>query len=365
MIRALALLLLASCTVPNDQRARAELDIGHASFDGLSVEVADGLAAIRRLDDHALELWSGAPVLDITLVVDDSRAGDWTIIARNSLVDSTLVVDGVIHTREPGDSSTVATFHVLLTAGSHALRVAPPDADRAEPFHFAAMADIQTALPVVDDIFTLISADSDVRFVLAMGDLTQRGQIDEYELLDRQLTTLAVPFYTTRGNHELWGDDSRFTDRFGRANFHFDFKGAAFTFVDSGDAGLDPLVEEWLDGWLAKAKDQPHVFLTHIPPIDPTGVRYGGFRSMRDAHRLLERLAEGNVDLTLYGHIHTFIQFDNAGIPAYISGGGGAQPMQGDGIDRHFLVVEIDASTPAALVPISGPIRAVDVHRVD
>jgi 3',5'-cyclic-AMP phosphodiesterase len=199
-----------------------------------------------------------------------------------------------------------------------------------------------------------------------MGDLTERGELEEYDLFERQLETLRIPYYTTLGNHELWADSARYFDRFGRASFQFMFKGVAFTFVDSGDADLDPLVEQWLDGWLANARDQPHVFLTHIPPIDPVGFRYGAFRSTRDGHRLLARLVEGNVDLTLYGHIHTYEKFENAGIPAYISGGGGAAPMRFDGIDRHFLVVELNPTAAFGALPLGDPgIGAVEVHRVD
>nr|MDQ3365289.1 metallophosphoesterase [Myxococcota bacterium] len=259
--------------------------------------------------------------------------------------------------REPGERPTVATFRVTLASGTTTLRLAPPDADVVEPFRVASMADIQTALPDVDDVFREISAVPDARFVIAMGDITDRAEISEYDLFEQQLLTLDIPFYSTIGNHELWADPARWWVRFGRMNFHFTFKGAAFSFVDSGDAGVDPVVEEWLDGWLAGAQDQAHVFLTHMPPVDPLGIRYGSFRSTRDGRRLLARLAAGEVDLTLYGHIHTYEQFDNAGIPAFISGGGGADPMMFDGIDRHFLVVEID--------PGAGAIGTVDLHRVD
>jgi len=91
-----------------------------------------------------------------------------------------------------------------------------------------------------------------------------------------------------------------------------------------------------------------------MQPVDPFGTRYGACRSSRDGYRLLARLAEANVDLTPYGHIHTFLEFDNRGIPAYITGGGGADPMVGDGIDRHFLVVAFDEA-----------VRSVEVVRVD
>jgi Icc protein len=150
-----------------------------------------------------------------------------------------------------------------------------------------------------------------------------------------------VPFYTTLGNHELWEAPERYLERYGRASFQFVFRGVVFTFVDSGDAGLDPIIEARLDDWLDAAADQVHVFLTHFPPIDPVGTRYGSFRSRRDAHRLLAKLAAADVDLTLYGHVHSFLSFDNAGIPAFISGGGGAMPERWDGIGRHFLVIDI------------------------
>jgi 3',5'-cyclic-AMP phosphodiesterase len=352
----LALLVVAGCTRPGESRALAELDVGTAALRDATVTATGGLAAIRELSDRRIELWSQTPDLELTLALTDTAAGAWTIVARNTPVDAVLAENGRVHARQPDGFPTVATFALTLPAGSHVLRIAPPDADRLEPYRVAAMADIQTALPIVDDVFRAISAVPGLRFVVAMGDITERGETEEYDLFERQLQTLTLPFYTTLGNHELWAPHEQFFGRYGRASFQFGFKGAAFTFVDSGDAGLDPLVERWLDGWLAGARDRAHVFLTHIPPLDPFGGRYGSFRSAADARRLLARLVEGNVDLTLYGHLHTYIAYENAGIPAYISGGGGALPMTWDGIDRHFLVLVID--------PASGEIRDVETHRV-
>jgi 3',5'-cyclic-AMP phosphodiesterase len=348
---------LTACTTPGDNRPPQETAVGNASITDASVEVAGGLAVVRELTDRKLELWANAPVLSINFVAGGTAGGDWTITVRNTLVDAVLETGGTRYTREPDQHPTVAIFRVALTPGAHVLRIAPPDADMIESFKVAAMADIQTALPDVDDVFERISAVPGARFVIAMGDITDRALVEEYDLFERQLTTLTIPFYTTLGNHELWADASRYFERFGRASFQFEFKGASFTFADSGDAGLDPTVEQWVEGWLANAKDKTSIFLTHIPPVDPLGARYGGFRSVQDGRRLLTRLAEANVDLTLYGHIHTYVQFENAGIPAYISGGGGADPMRWDGINRHFLVVDID--------PVAGSIRSVDVVRVD
>ncbi|HWO17489.1 MAG TPA: metallophosphoesterase [Kofleriaceae bacterium] len=362
---AVAACAAAACLRPGEDRAADDLGVGIAALADANVQVAGGLAAVRALADHRLELWSQAPALDVQLVLLDTAAGDWTITIRNVLPDAVLVTGGATYARAPGDRPTVATFRVPLPAGTHELRVGPPDADRLESYRVAALADIQTALPSVHEVFAAINAVPDLRFVVGMGDLTERGYLEEYELYERQLETLQIPYYTTLGNHELWSDHMRFLDRFGRASFQFRFKGVAFTFADSGDAGLAPLVEEWVDGWLTGARGEPHVFLTHIPPVDPLGLRYGSFRSTRDGRRLLSRLAAANVDLTLYGHVHTFVAYDNAGIPAFISGGGGAQPMRLDGIDRHFLVIELAPLPTSAALLAPGGIAGVDVHRVD
>jgi Icc protein len=94
----------------------------------------------------------------------------------------------------------------------------------------------------------------------------------------------------------------------------------------------------------------------HVPPIDPVGVRNGSFASRNEGAKLLKRLADGGVDLTIYGHIHSYYSFENAGIPAYVSGGGGAIPERFDNMGRHFLVVAVE--------PQVG-IQNVEVVRVD
>ncbi len=356
MKRLLLIAALAACTRPGDDRAEAELAVGNAELTDATVKIEGGLAQIRDFTDHRLELWSQSPVLDIELALTSTAVGDWTIYIRNALPDSTLLVDGSPHVRAAGEHPTVAIFTLSLGEGTHLMRLAPSDADLVEPFRVAAMADIQTALPSVDEVFAAINAVPDVRFVVAMGDITERSETEEYELFDRQLITLEIPYYTTLGNHELW-DEAHYRERFGRGSFHFDFKGVSFTFIDTGNAGVDPIVEDWLVEWLAAARDRTSIFLTHFPPIDPVGTRYGGFRSADDGRRLLTRLVDGNVDLTLYGHIHTYIEYENAGIPAFISGGGGARPMKWDGIDRHFLVVPFAGATNA--------VGKVELHRVD
>jgi 3',5'-cyclic-AMP phosphodiesterase len=50
--------------------------------------------------------------------------------------------------------------------------------------------------------------------------------------------------------------------------------------------------------------------------------------------------------------VHSFYAFTNAGIPAYISGGGGAIPQRLDGIGRHYLVVDVDSARQISEVAV-------------
>jgi hypothetical protein len=68
----------AACTHPAEERALAELGVGHAEANDARVSVANGLAAIRAFGDRRLELWAGAPSIDVTLSVDAQSAGPWT-----------------------------------------------------------------------------------------------------------------------------------------------------------------------------------------------------------------------------------------------------------------------------------------------
>lgn len=348
--------LAAGCPAPGEERALAELSIGRElTAEGVELTVRGGLARVERAERGELVLWAQAPAFELDLLVPATAAGRLRLEVRNSPGGTEAAFDDGPAVAAIAREHTTSVFELELTAGAHVLAVAPADAQADQPFRFLALADIQTALPTVHQVFAEMNRVPDARFVVFMGDLTERSELAEYELALRQLETLDLPFYATLGNHELWADAGRFHRRFGRASFQFVFRQVAFTFADSGDAGLDPLVESWIDEWLEAARDRTHVFLSHFPPVDPEGLRDGSYRSRRDGQRLLAKLAREDVDLTLFGHIHTFHAYTNAGIPSYVSGGGGARQERWDGIERHFLVIDLGAAG----------IDSVAVRRVD
>lgn len=338
-----AALVAPACMQPGDERAQADLEVGKADVGDARFRVVGGLAAVRRAAPGELVLWASAPAIDID--VETGSGGEWSLVGQNLVADAELtsIDPGVSITRAEQPLPTRQRWRVMLPSGqSVRLRLAPPDADDRTPWRFALMSDVQRAIDRVQDIFGRMNEQPGLRFMLGAGDLTSQGTVEQLERYQKELESLHIPYYTTLGNHELGTTPPPWHDYFGRASFHFAYRGVRFSMIDSGSATIDPLVYDWLDDWLAAGRDGVHVVAMHIPPVDPIGVRNGSFASRNEAAKLLTRLSDGGVDLTLYGHIHSYYQFDNAGIPAYISGGGGAIPERFDKIGRHYLVVTVD-----------------------
>jgi Icc protein len=358
--RALPLLLacaLGACLRPSEERAHQDAEIGVAETAELRLEVEGGQAVVRALSADEISLWASAPRLRLQLGYAVPPPAELQLEVANCMPGAELTDLGAAEQADLGAAEPGVTvlsseraaggacrFQLALPGAARELRLelAPPDTARPSHFRFALLSDVQEAVSRVQDIFARLNREPDVDFLLGAGDLTERGTREQLERFQRELQSLRIPYYTTLGNHELGHHPTLFHDYFGRGSQSFEYRGVRFSLIDSASATVDPIVRGWLDDWLEQSAQQLHVVAMHIPPLDPIGVRNGAFASRSEAAALLARLAEGGVDLTLYGHIHSYYRFDNAGIPAFISGGGGAIPERFDQIGRHFLVVDAD-----------------------
>jgi 3',5'-cyclic-AMP phosphodiesterase len=338
----LLLLALAACVHVADDRARRDETVGQAEAAGASVHVEGGLATVRHFSAGELTLWAQAPALRIHL--RPGATARWTVTVRNVLPDARLDAP-VPFVEEVLPRRTDKRWTLDVTGGEVTLALAPPDADDTSPWRFAVLADVQSAIDRVQDIYGRMARDPSIRFVVMIGDLTEQGSAAQMERFVEELAGLPVPMYATLGNHDIGTRDDLFHEYFGRGSYSATYRGVRFTFLDSASATIAPRVHDWLDAWLVEGRRDFHVVLLHIPPLDPVGTRNGGFASRGEAHALVGKLARGGVDLTLYGHLHSYYAFENAGVPAYISGGGGAIPDRLDFIGRHYLTVDVAAET--------------------
>ncbi|MEO8182140.1 MAG: metallophosphoesterase [Deltaproteobacteria bacterium] len=340
---------VAACTRPSAERARQDAQIGQAESEELRVEVAGGHAVVRELSSGYVSLWASAPRLELQLGYRAPPPAELWLEVANCMPQAELSrVPAVPLLASERDAGGVCRFQLAPPAELRelALTLGPPDSGRPSRFRFAVLSDVQEAIGRVQDIFTRLNQLSEgapgIDFLLGAGDLTSQGTGEELGRFQAELLGLRIPYYTTLGNHELGQNPTLFHEYFGRGSQSFDYRGVRFSLIDSASATVDPIVFDWLDEWLQPSASALHVVAMHIPPLDPIGVRNGAFASRSEAAKLLARLAEGGVDLTLYGHIHSYYHFQNAGIPAYISGGGGSIPERFDQMGRHFLVVDAD-----------------------
>lgn len=353
---------ISSCLDVASGRAKRDLEIGQASANGVHVKVEQGLAAVRHIDEAELHLWASAPSLSFQIDPAQATSGLFRVRIENVLENAVLSVLSSDTAAIPVDTvasphPTERTWQFPVEAGkSVRVRLAAPDDSLGEPWRFAVYADVQEALGNVQEIYAKMNETPNIRFALISGDLTSQGSSEQLEEFQSAMKVLKFPCFATLGNHELGTRDDLYHEYFGRGNYSFHFRNVQFSMLDSASATIDPLAYSWLDGWLDDSRDKLHVVTMHIAPIDPVGARNGSFASRAEADKLLMKLANGGVDLTLYGHVHSFYAFENAAIPAYISGGGGAIPERMDGIGRHFLTV--DVSSPSK-------IEQVAVVRVD
>jgi Icc protein len=334
----------SACLDVAEERARVDARVGNAQSAGLEVRVSHGAAAVRELTATSLQLWASAPSLEIALRADAPTA--LSVRIQNAMPDGVLSAshndEPVVVTAGEREPVTDVRYSVDVPAGTTTLRFAAPDAADEEPYRFAVFADVQEAIDTVQDLFSRMNDTPMLRFVLMSGDLTQQGTVPQLQRFQQELRKLQVPCFSTLGNHELGASEDNYHRFFGRGSYHFVFKGAHFTLLDDASATIAPQAYEWLDGWLNEGRSAFHSVYMHLPPLDVSGIRNGAMASRAEADLLLSKLARAEVDLTVYGHVHTYDAYTNAGIPAFITGGGGAIPERFDHVGRHFLVMDVD-----------------------
>ena len=339
--------LTLSCLDVGSSRADYDTTIGKSESGSASVEVAGGLASVQAFSPEETELWSQAPSLLVTLEIP---AGEHRIRARNSLATARWTVVGPDGNRVPVQRveeslTTVQTAVFNTTGGTVTARLAAAPRAADETWRFVAVADIQDRLDDVQDIYDVMRADPTIEFGVISGDLTEQGSRDELREFQRQMEALPFPLYATLGNHELGNGEHIFQDTFGRVNFSFVHRGVRFTMLDSASATLSPRSWDWLQGWLEEGQDQAHVVAMHIAPFDPAGIRNGAWASREEAAAFSGDLGRADVDVAIYGHIHSYYAYESAGVPSYITGGGGAIPQRFDGVGRHYLAIDVTPST--------------------
>jgi outer membrane protein assembly factor BamB/predicted phosphodiesterase len=167
------------------------------------------------------------------------------------------------------------------------------------------------------------SLDPPPAFFTILGDVTQGGRPEQYDVVDRGLADLDVPYIPVPGNHDWYDGGAAWFAHYGPDNYSFDLGGVHFIVWNMALPSEE--LRAYLGAELRRVPaTMPIVALTHDPPHDEQ----------------IDVLRELGVDYVLTGHTHTNRVVDHRGFIEL-----NTEPMLMGGLDftpAGYRVVTID-----------------------
>jgi len=204
--------------------------------------------------------------------------------------------------------------------------------------HVVAPTDGSVTGDVLRDCLEQLAIESRPDFIVASGDLTNRGTVEELRDLRAALAAVEPPVYPLFAGHD--GNEERqetgepgasytrnYESEIGPTHYSFDWGGRHFAMYPTEEGFFSKEDQQRKRAWLrADLARQPEgretIVVVHTPPDS----------------RFLEELAEFGVEVVLYGHWHSSKAFVHAGIRVMA-----APPLCFGGIDtspRGYRLVE-------------------------
>jgi predicted phosphodiesterase len=159
-----------------------------------------------------------------------------------------------------------------------------------------------------------------VDFVIHLGDITDFGDVSDFNHARTVLEALECPLYPVVGNHDNFRSDNKaaWKEFAGRdsTNYTFDHHGLHFVVIDCTPNPYDPaniecdsILRNWVAEDLARNSGRPAVILSHYNMWErgwnamfDTTSHYAEYRGMPELRQVLEQA--GNVVAVINGHVH-------------------------------------------------------------
>lgn len=177
-----------------------------------------------------------------------------------------------------------------------------------EVFTLAVIGDPQAVVGSLDRAIEIINYRSDVDFTVIVGDLTDRGLLQEFIWVDRTIAKSQKPVLTIVGNHDgLSNGKKLYQQMFGPVNYTFFYKDVKFVMWNNN--GYEWQVDvDWLDNEVRSYHRV--IVIAHQPPRD-------GALS-EDQERQWERIRQyPNLIASIHGHVHRFDFKKEGSLPIY------------------------------------------------
>ncbi|MDB4961293.1 MAG: hypothetical protein JWP01_1292 [Myxococcales bacterium] len=183
------------------------------------------------------------------------------------------------------------------------LPVRPLATPHRGPLTFVVAADSHVAggQPFFGDL-AQVAADATAldpppAFFTILGDITQGNQDAEFDLVDRSLNELGIPYIPVPGNHDWYDGGATWKRRYGPDNYSFDVGDVHFVVWNMAMSEAD--TARYLGAELERVADgMTVVAMTHAPPTP----------------QVLHVLDTLGVDYLLTGHTHSNRVIDHGGL---------------------------------------------------
>jgi len=168
------------------------------------------------------------------------------------------------------------------------------------------MGDTQRFYDDVEDLVETVNAMPEVDAVFITGDIGDFGAEFEYELINKQLKLLKVPFITAIGNHDCLANGTElYEDIYGPLNYSFTWNGIRFIMhnTNSREFNFNGHVPDldWMQQQLTDEQNfESCIFVSHVPPY------HEDFdSSLENAYTSIIRNAKNTI-FSANGHRHDF-----------------------------------------------------------
>jgi len=157
----------------------------------------------------------------------------------------------------------------------------------------------------------IIKNDSDIKFAVNLGDITQHGTERDIKLFIDIADSTEIPFYPVIGNHDIYFNNwSVWKEYIGSTNYKIEFRNTVgigdphttLLVLDTANAffGKDQL--DWLEDEINKAKSKNIFVFTHAP-LFTTGIKMQQVTDTRERARVMSIL-RNKAKFMFSGHSH-------------------------------------------------------------
>lgn len=191
-------------------------------------------------------------------------------------------------------------------------------------FKFAVFSDIHTTEESIHTLDQLGQdvVEYDIDFLIVAGDLTENGLELEYSRSRKNLWELAIPYYVTIGNHDLYQKDgwSTWMKYYGPSTYSIRVSNyIQFIFIDSASGSIGKTQMQWLEGELKDCLPNT-IVVSHYPIYNGISPSIWRLSSSEERYRMTSLLRDYNVMAYISGHYHSFEHYDLSGIEHFIVG---------------------------------------------